>query len=133
MSTIPPLFESLVRASGSPSVASFNEAYEALRPLVAEYDKVAPGALAELDGLRDKGIAVLTAIPVGFAAGRRARVSETAFPGSTDAADVAARGQAGWLMGEEEPGVWWWRGDDGVTETFPTEDELELLPLPGAA
>lgn len=61
-----------------------------------------------------------------FEAGQRVRVKETAFPGSTEAVDVKARGQVGVLVEELDDGLWLWRGDDG-TETAPIEEELEFV------
>jgi len=56
--------------------------------------------------------------------GDRARISESAFPGSDEPCDVAARGQVGVLIEEIDSGLWLWRSDSGV-ETAPTTEELQ--------
>ena len=61
-----------------------------------------------------------------FAPEQRVRIKSDAFKDSTEAGEVAARGQPGVLVAEISDNVWEWRGDDG-TVTHPSESELEPL------
>lgn len=58
--------------------------------------------------------------------GDRVRIKKDAFGNSQEECDVRARGAVGTLLGLQAPGLWVWRGDDGV-ETAPITSELEEL------
>lgn len=62
-----------------------------------------------------------------FEVGQRVRIKETAFPGSDDPVDIAARGREGVLISFQGEDLWYWGSDDGRIKTAPIESELEAL------
>jgi len=59
-----------------------------------------------------------------FHPGQTARIKETAFPGSNEPDDIAARGETGTLVAEIDDGLWLWKSDTGHI-AYPITTELE--------